>query len=154
MAALSRLLFLGQVESIGVSNFSIDLLELGGSFVGEGRIISNQLRYSLFDRRIEKVLFPYCQRKGIKVIAYSPLGQNFRKKLKEKRASVIFDLSDEIGCSPSQLVLSWLLSHPGVIPIPKANKVEHFRENWDSQFISLTEDQISRLEEVYPIDDE
>ncbi len=62
----------GLVRSIGISNFSIrDLKELYSTCIIEPVINQVELHPYLF----QKELIIFCETKGIKVSAYSPLGQ-------------------------------------------------------------------------------
>ena len=62
----------GRIRAIGVSNFSTEQLDQGREVA---QIDSVQPPYRLLWRYVEKDLLPYCQRYGIAVLAYSPLGQ-------------------------------------------------------------------------------
>ena len=72
MRAMDRLVREGKVRCIGVSNFSVEQLEVAQA-ASENKIVSNQVRYSVVDRRIESELLPYCQANDVTVLAYSPL---------------------------------------------------------------------------------
>ena len=72
MEAMNRLVADGKVRSIGCCNFGVQDLNRGMG-AGEGRIVSNQLPYSLLWRAIEKRIMPECARKEIAILAYSPL---------------------------------------------------------------------------------
>jgi diketogulonate reductase-like aldo/keto reductase len=74
MRAMEKLVEMGKVKFIGVSNFSVrDLKETQESMV-KYRVVSNQVLYSLDDREIEENVLPYCEENNILVIAYSPHG--------------------------------------------------------------------------------
>jgi aryl-alcohol dehydrogenase-like predicted oxidoreductase len=60
----------GKVRWIGVSNFSKEELEAAQKIAP---ITSLQPPYSLIRRDIEKEVLPFCEEKGIGVIAYSPM---------------------------------------------------------------------------------
>ena len=75
MKAMDKLLRDGKIRYVGVSNFSIrELKEAEAAFSGSA-IASVQTEYNLFDRSIEDDILPYCQKKNIITIAYSPLDQ-------------------------------------------------------------------------------
>ncbi|MEM6448446.1 MAG: aldo/keto reductase [Cyanobacteria bacterium P01_D01_bin.123] len=72
MRALVDLKQEGKIRAIGVSNFSQSQLEEAAQY---GRIDSLQPPYSLFWRKIETELMPYCVEHQISILAYSPLAQ-------------------------------------------------------------------------------
>jgi len=61
----------GKIRYIGVSNFEKELLE---EAVSIAPVVSDQVRYSVFDRGIEKELIPFCGRKEISILSYGSLG--------------------------------------------------------------------------------
>jgi aryl-alcohol dehydrogenase-like predicted oxidoreductase len=61
----------GKVRHIGVSNFDVPRLERAQRIAP---IASLQPRYSLLHREIEPEILPWCQRNGVGVVAYSPMG--------------------------------------------------------------------------------
>lgn len=71
MGALQRV---GLVGEVGVSNYSLARWQDAEKALG-GRVLSNQVRYSLVDRRPEQDLLPFAATAGRVVIAYSPLAQ-------------------------------------------------------------------------------
>ncbi|MFN4245958.1 MAG: aldo/keto reductase, partial [Brevinematia bacterium] len=71
-STLRRLLDDGVIKYVGVSNFGPDLIEEALNYCP---IVSNQIVYNYFQRGIEREIIPYCRRKGISIIAYSPLCQ-------------------------------------------------------------------------------
>ncbi len=60
----------GKVRWIGVSNFDVAQLQRAQKIAP---VISLQPPYSLIRRRIEHEILPYCERRGIGVIVYSPM---------------------------------------------------------------------------------
>src|ERR1700759_23979 len=71
MRALQRV---GLVGEVGVSNYSLDRWRAAEQALG-GRVLSNQVEYSLVHRQPEADLLPYAAAQDRVVIAYSPLGQ-------------------------------------------------------------------------------
>src|SRR5438046_9368757 len=74
MRAMEKLVRDGVTRYIGVSNFSVTQEEEAQAALSREQIVSNQVEYSLVDRSIEPHVLPYCQREGLTVIEYSPLG--------------------------------------------------------------------------------
>jgi len=78
MNAMAHLVENGQVRSVGVSNYGEQQMRLAYRYLAERGIplVSNQVRYSLLDRRIERNgVLEAAQELGITIIAYSPLAQ-------------------------------------------------------------------------------
>ncbi|MEK7341799.1 MAG: aldo/keto reductase, partial [Candidatus Binatota bacterium] len=73
MRAMEELADRGKVKFIGASNFYVKNLEEAQACMTKHRIVSNQVKYSLLNRRIEEDTLAYCQENNITVIAYSPL---------------------------------------------------------------------------------
>lgn len=141
----NRLWRWGYTKHVGLGNSSIDQVELVQRNLREIHLYSIQVRYNLMDRRIEESLLPYCQERQILVIAYSPLGQQFKKL----HRPILDHIAREIGCTPVQVALAWICRHPGAVPIPRTNNIRHLNENVEASQIKLTSSQISVLEEEY-----
>jgi aryl-alcohol dehydrogenase-like predicted oxidoreductase len=69
--AMDRIVRAGKVRFVGVSNFTVEQME---ACMGVRRVDVVQVGYHLFDRRMEREMFPYCARHGIGVMGYGPLG--------------------------------------------------------------------------------
>src|SRR5690349_22025629 len=74
MRGMRALLRTGLVDEVGVSNYSLRRWIAAEDALGS-RVLSNQVRYSLADRRPERDLVPYAEAHGRVIIAYSPLAQ-------------------------------------------------------------------------------
>lgn len=73
--AFARLVDDGKVRHWGVSNFDVsDMAELANVRLG-GAVATDQVVYSLARRGIESGLMPWCQDRGLPVMAYSPVDQ-------------------------------------------------------------------------------
>ena len=68
--ALAELQKAGKVRWIGVSNFSVEQIKRAEKIAP---VTSLQPPYSLIRRQIEKETLPYCEQRGIGVVAYSPM---------------------------------------------------------------------------------
>jgi len=71
-----------------------------------------------------------CKYWNIKVIAYCPLGYNYSEML--LREANVENIASQIGCSPSQVILSWLVKQ-GLYVIPRSCNAEHLKCNLESQ---------------------
>jgi aryl-alcohol dehydrogenase-like predicted oxidoreductase len=78
LGALDAAVATGKVRYVGVSNFCGWRLAQAGTWQsavpGRAPIVSNQLRYSLLDRGIEREAVPAAAALGIGILPYSPLG--------------------------------------------------------------------------------
>ena len=129
MGAMEDLVDSGRVRFIGVSNFSRAQLEEAQTAMRRHPIVSNQVRYNLIDRSIERDLLPYCEQHGVTVIAYSPFAEDFWQILARDREGALDALAHRLGVTPAQITLRWCVSHPAVATIPKASSIEHVEQN-------------------------
>lgn len=135
MSAMEKLVEEGLVKFIGVSNFSVAQMEEAQRYLKNNRIVANQVEYSLFYRKIEKDLLPYCEKTGITVIAYSPLARGSISK-----DEFIKKIASKYNKTASQLALNWLIKKPNVIAIPKSSKIERLKEFAESTSWSLSKE--------------
>ena len=112
----------GITRDIGVSNYS--MAQLDALIEASGVVpVVNQIEWSPFG--FSEDMRAYCAERHIVIQAYSPLTR--REKLQDPR---IGSIARAYGKSPAQIVLRWHLER-GTVPLPKANKPEHQRENID-----------------------
>jgi diketogulonate reductase-like aldo/keto reductase len=124
MKAMEELVTRGKIRYIGVSNFSVAQTLKAEEALPRSEIASNQVRYSLTHRAIESELLPFCERKKLTVIAYSPLDTGKLPIGKIPQA-----LLDKYGMTQAQLMLDWVTHREATVAIPKASKVEHTEKN-------------------------
>jgi len=133
MKAMERLYKEGKIRYIGVSNFNVDQLEEARQCLSITDVVSNQVEYSLYKREIEKDLLPYCQRSGITITAYRPLGLgNISKEINDSSSRLggaLRKLAMKYGKTPVQVALNWVIWNECVVTIPKAIQKAHIAEN-------------------------
>src|SRR3977135_546086 len=131
--AFAALVGVGKIRYWGVSNFDVvDMIELGGLTAG-GDVEANEVLYNLTRRGIEYELMPWCRKRGIPIIAYSPIEQGRLLGHRElKSAAARHD------AKPAKVALAWLLRQDGIVAIPKAAKLAHVRENHAALELRLT----------------
>lgn len=148
MRAAERLLKEGKIRYVGVSNFSLKQLKQAQTAFCEDKIVSVQLEYNLFDRTIENSILPYCEDKGITVIAYSPLDQG-RIAGGDEKAEALQSIANKYDRTTGQVALNWLISHPSVVAIPKSVNPEHIKENASSADFDLTAEDVDRISKIF-----
>jgi len=154
MGAMEKLVDAGKVRFIGVSNFYLKNLQEAEACMIKHKIVSNQVKYSLLQRGIEEDTLAYCQKRRITVIAYSPLarGDLCAKPLLRNRHALgaLQKIATENGKTMAQVALNWCIAKPGVIAIPKTDKVERVVECRGASGWKLTPEQIAALEKAFP----
>ncbi|MDQ0201509.1 aryl-alcohol dehydrogenase-like predicted oxidoreductase [Neobacillus ginsengisoli] len=76
-------------------------------------------------------------------------GENFQKNI--DLVKKIKEIAEEKGCLPSQLALAWLLAQgEDIVPIPGTKRVTYLEENIGALSISLTADDLARINQVAP----
>jgi diketogulonate reductase-like aldo/keto reductase len=129
MRAMEKLVNDGLIRHIGVSNFSVDQMREAQQSLSHEKIVSNQVEFSLIDRSAEAGVLKYCQKEGLTLIAYSPLGQGKIPRGKGPSYKVLDDIAGKMGKSRNQVALNWVLQQESVVTIPKAADPNHVKEN-------------------------
>ena len=136
-----------------------------------------QIHYNLVERTSEADMIPMAEHHNITPLAWSPLAGGVlagkysmedlekeddgggRKSMSQSMGQLnersigignkVKEIAQEIGRSPSQVSLNWLLQQPGgTIPIVGARKLSHVEDNLQAVGFTLTSEQINRLNEV------
>jgi len=135
---LSDLVDEGKVRAVGLSQVSVKELVAALAVVP---VVSVQNLYNLTDRSSEDVL-DHCEAEGIGFIPWSPIAAGTLADPGGPVDAVV----QEIGASPSQVALAWLLHRsPVMLPIPGTKSVGHVEENCRAATVQLTEDQMASL---------
>jgi len=145
LEAMTGLVDAGKVRFLGVSNFSVRQLREAQKASTKYPIASNQVRYSIIDRTIEKELLPYCHANKVTVIAYSPLGRGMDRIRDCDPEGIIGSIAQKIGKTAPQVVLNWCLCQEGVVVIPKGNSTAHILENCGASGWRLGEEELREL---------
>jgi diketogulonate reductase-like aldo/keto reductase len=150
-AAFEQLRSEGKVLSWGVSNFDEPDLQEALAIAGEGRIACNQVLYHLEERAIEHAVLPWCEAHGVAVVAYSPFGHGDFPGPRTQGGRVLREIAAAHGATPRQVALRFLLRRPSLFAIPKASKTEHALENAGAGDLQLTESELARIDEAFPL---
>ena len=142
--AMERLVDAGKVLRWGVSNLDTeDMAELFSA--GGGACATDQILYNLTRRGPEHDLLFWLAGHGLPAMAYSPVEQG---RLTRERA--LADLAAQIGATPAQLALAWLLARDGVVAIPKAGSVAHVQDNRAAADLILAPQTLIDLDAAFP----
>lgn len=145
VAGFERLARDGKILRWGVSNFDLGEMEKVWGLKGGAACAANQVLYNLARRGIEFDLIPACRKRGMPVMAYSPLEQG---RLTKK--SALDAVAKRHGANAYQVALAWTLRHGGVIAIPKAVDPGHLRENLAALEIKLTKQDLAEIDAHFP----
>jgi diketogulonate reductase-like aldo/keto reductase len=141
VAGFEALRAAGKIRHWGVSNFdSRDMEELFAQADGD-RCAVNQVLYNLTRRGPEFDLLPWMEARGVPLMAYSPIEQG---RIPDRGA--LAEIAQQRGVSRWQLALAWVLRRPDAIAIPRSANVEHVRQNLDSLAVSLSGEELRRLD--------
>jgi aryl-alcohol dehydrogenase-like predicted oxidoreductase len=174
VGALSELVTAGKIRHIGLS-------EVGSQTIRRAHavhpITAVQSEYSLWTRDPENAVLPVLRELGIGFVAYSPLGrgfltgairstdaipdtdfrktnprfvdENFQHNLRS--ADQLRSISSDVGATPAQVALAWLLAKGAdIVPIPGTKRVERLEENVAADSVELSAEQLSRLDDLTP----
>ena len=137
----------GKIRAWGVSNFSVSQMEDLFRVPHGDRCASNQVPYNLGNRAIERDLLPWCERHGMPVMAYSPLGGPGAGLLRDP---VLARIGAAHNCSAAAAALAWTIRSGHVIAIPESGSAEHVKENAVALSLTLTPDDLQALDAAYP----
>ena len=144
LRGLQHLQQAGKILDYGVSNFDLDDMEEAMSLSGGNDIAANQVLYNLMRRGIEWDLLPWCKKRNIPIMAYSPVEQKAFVNHSQLKA-----ISSRHKATTTQIALSWLLHQDNIIAIPKATNPKHIKENHAAWNIKLTEEDIIEIDRVF-----
>jgi 1-deoxyxylulose-5-phosphate synthase len=179
MQALDEVVRAGKARYIGASSmFAWQFAKAQNLAERHGwtRFASMQNHYNLIYREEEREMIPLCADQGVAVLPYSPLARGVlagnRGRQGERRTTRAgddplsderynspgdFDVVDRLAevtakrdAPPAQVALAWLLSRPAVTaPIVGATRLGHIADALAAVQLSLTEEEVGRLEEPY-----
>jgi aryl-alcohol dehydrogenase-like predicted oxidoreductase len=160
----------GLVGEVGVSNYSVARWRAAENAL-HGRVLSNQVEYSLLHRAPEHDLLTFAESHGLVIIAFSPLAQGLlsgsyheanrpedRVRAGNSRFSVegierakpliavLREVADAHSATPAQIALAWVIQHPVVAAIPGASSLEQLESNVAAVDIQLADDEYQALQ--------
>ncbi|PZN98210.1 MAG: oxidoreductase [Hyphomicrobiales bacterium] len=141
----------GKILSWGVSNFDEDDLDEALAVAGKGKIACNQVLYHLRERAIEHAVIPWCERNGVAVTAYSPFGHNDFPTSGSAGGKVLAEIAAAHEATARQVALAFLTRRASVFAIPKAGTQAHVEDNAGALRLTLTQDELARIEAAFPL---
>ncbi len=183
LRALDDLVRSGKVRYIGTSRFDAWRIMEGLSVskeLGLNRFVTEQPKYNLINRGIEREVVPMALSHQIALLPYSPLaggiltgkyrrgedypeGSRFVDEAWGDWATgfmhdqvyevldLLAEMAQEKGCTVSQLSLAWALHQPGVTsPIIGPRTLEHLEDNLGAVEVEITDEDRQRLDAVAP----
>jgi aryl-alcohol dehydrogenase-like predicted oxidoreductase len=145
MANLLELQRQGKIRAIGISNASVEEIEIAEQVLGEGNLASVQNEFSPRHPGSYDEL-QYCDRKGIAFLPWSPLGgTGGGAKAVGDRFSVFGEIAERRGVSPQRVVLAWELSlSERLIAIPGARRAASITDSAAAADLVLDADELER----------
>jgi aryl-alcohol dehydrogenase-like predicted oxidoreductase len=141
VGALRQLQDAGKIRHIGLSEVDVSHIEQARAIAD---VISVQNLYHLTDRRHEPVL-DHCAAHGIAFIPWLPVANGRHAR----PAGTIAAVAAEVGATPAQVSLAWLLHHARVtLPIPGTGSLAHLAENVAAGAVELNDDHVKRLDDL------
>lgn len=176
VGAMAELIKEGKVRYLGLSEANPESIRRAHAV---HPITALQSEYSLWTRDPEAEVLPLCRELGIGFVPYSPLGRGFLTGKIKKPADLAQDdyrlttprfqgdnfqrnldlvqrveeIAREKRCTAAQLALAWVLGQaPDIVPIPGTKRRKYLQENVGSLDVTLTNEDLQRIEEVAPRD--
>ncbi|MGC0382180.1 aldo/keto reductase [Streptomyces sp. SAI-129] len=174
VGALRELVEAGKVLHIGLSEAAAATIRRAHAV---HPVAAVQSEYSLWTRDLEAEVLPTLRELGIGLVPYAPLGHGFLTgdirtldgldDADWRRSNPRFtgdnltrnlrivdqvrEVADEVGATPAQVALAWLLAQgDGIAPIPGTKRVDRLQENSAADGVRLTPGQIARLNNLTP----
>jgi diketogulonate reductase-like aldo/keto reductase len=145
LRAFTDLVAAGKILHYGLSNFDLDEMSAAEALPGGAGVAVNQVLYNVQRRGIERRLLPWCARRGIAIMAYSPFDQG-----RLRPDATLRGVAARHGATPAQIALAWTLRDENVVSIPKAARTAHVRDNVKAGDIVLTELDLEEIDRAFP----
>lgn len=138
MSSLAEAKTLGLTRLIGVSNFTIALIEKSVALLGRGEIVTNQVELHpyLQSRRLAEA----CEQAGVVITAYMPLAKG-----RTADDPVLRRIGEGHGVTAATVTLAWLMQK-GIIVIPASSRREHLEANLAAGGIRLTNEEMAEID--------
>lgn len=142
--AFEKLVEQGKIKAWGVSNFDVSDMEELERIALKDHISADQILYNLSRRGTEFDLIPWCVKRNIPLMAYSPIEQG--RILKNNNLQ---KLAKNLGIAPSILALAWVIHQQLMIAIPKTSSIAHLKENIKAADLKLDQNVLQALDQIF-----
>lgn len=180
LRALDDLITQGKVRYIGVSTWypwlTVEAIHLSEK-LGLNRFVSEQPPYNLLDRRIENSLIPMCQRYGLAILPWSPVGGGvltgkyppgetppdgsravahsaYKDRISPRARAFgaeFVKVAADAGMSGAQLALLWVVEQPGITSaIIGPRTMAHLEASLSILDLTLPDDVAAILDDMNP----
>lgn len=176
VGAMAELVQAGKIRCLGLSEAEPDIIRRAQTI---HPISALQTEYSLWSRGPEQEILATTRELGISFVAYSPLGQGFLtgqiKRFEDlaendwRRSNPRFqgdnfaknlllvermtEIAQAKQVTPAQLALAWVLAQgENIVAIPGTKRRTYLEQNLGALDVILTEDDLSRINDAFPID--
>ena len=146
VAAFESLRAAGKIRAWGVSNFNVGDMEDLLRVPHGDRCAINQVYYNIGGRGIEYDLLPWCEQRGMPVMAYAPLGHSTLVS-----DPALARIGAAHGCSATAVALAWTIRSGNVIAIPEPGSPAHVKENAVALSLMLTPQELQILDAAHPL---
>jgi aryl-alcohol dehydrogenase-like predicted oxidoreductase len=172
--AMADLVRQGKVRFLGLSEAGAETIRRAHAV---HPISALQSEYSLWERNLESEIIPLLRALGIGLVPFSPLGRGFlsgtARRAEEypegdfrrgdprfqganfdanlRAAAVVGEVGAELGATPSQVAIAWVLQQgDDVVPIPGTKRRRFLEENVAAADLTLDARQMERLDQLLP----
>src|SRR5437588_5687946 len=139
LGALARVKQAGHARHIGVSNFTVALIEEAVAACPEP-LVCDQVEYHpyLDQTKVREA----CARHGMALVAYSPIAKG---RIKNDKA--LLRIGDRYRKTAAQVCLRWLVQQ-NVAAIPRTSKLERLSENFEIFDFELSDEDMRLISEM------
>ena len=174
METLHDIVKAGKVRYLGASSmwaWQFAKMQHAAELNGWTPFSAMQDQYNVLKREEEREMIPLCLDQGVGLTPYSPLAKGraarpwgeqtarastdavakaFDRDVDQPVVEAIHTVAGARGVPMAQIALAWVLSKPVVrSPIVGATKPHHLRDAVAALDVSLTDDEVTALEEPY-----
>lgn len=178
MRGLDDLVRAGKVLYLGISDtpaWLVSRMQTLAEWRDYAPFIAYQLEYSLLERTAERDMLPAANHLGMSTLAWAPIAggaltgkyldasnqepkrmQETSNRLSERNKAIaqkVVDLAHEMGCSPSQLAIAWVMNQGfNTIPIVGARTLKHLEDNLQATELDIPMEVENELDEISKIE--
>ncbi|MEU1621059.1 aldo/keto reductase [Streptomyces sp. NPDC005722] len=172
--AMAEAVAAGKALHLGLSEVGVDQIRRAQAV---HPVTTVQSEFSLWTRDVQAEVLPYCERHGIGLLPYSPLGRGFlagrfasfdelpqddqRRRLPRFQqdnlranldiAAKVREVADRSGATPAQVALAWLGAQgPHVVPIPGTKTPKYLADNAAAADVRLSPADLADLDAIQP----